>query len=161
MPTTPKGAPASVTFRTTLAQVPGKNPTGIVVPGGLIDELGHGKRPPVRVLLDGYEYRTTVGVMNGRQMVSVSSAVRQATGLVGGAEVDVTLTVDESPREAVVPDDLAAALDAASGTRAFFDGLSNSLRRFHIDNVNGAKAAETRQRRIDKAVELFRAGRPR
>jgi len=161
MPTTPKGAPASVTFRTTVAQVPGKNPTGIVVPAELIHELGHGKRPPVRVSLDGYEYRTTVGVMNGRQMVSVSSAVRQATGLVGGAEVDVTLTVDDSPREAVVPDDLAAALDAAPGTRAFFDGLANSLRRFHIDNVTGAKSPETRKRRIDKAVELFRAGRPR
>ena len=161
MPTTPKDAPASVTFRTTLSQVPGGNPTGIVVPEELIEQLGHGKRPPVRVSLDGYEYRTTVGVMNGRQMVSVSSAVRQATGLVGGTEVDVTLTVDDSPREAIVPDDLAAALDAAPGTRAFFDGLSNSLRRFHIDNVNGTKSPETRARRVDKAVALFRAGKPR
>jgi uncharacterized protein YdeI (YjbR/CyaY-like superfamily) len=48
-----------------------------------------------------------------------------------------------------------------SSTRTFFDGLSNSLRRYHIDNVNGAKTPETRQRRIDRAVETFRAGRPR
>lgn len=154
-------APASVTFRTTLAQAPGRNPTGIVVPRELIDELGRGKRPPVRVSLDGFEYRTTVGVMGGRSMVGVSSAVRAATGLNGGDDVEVTLTVDDSPRDAIAPDDLAAALDAAPGTRAFFEGLSNSLRRYHIDNVNGAKSPATRQRRIDRAVELFRAGTAR
>lgn len=161
MPTSRKDAPASVTFRTTLFQVPGRNPTGIVVPPDLIDELGCGKRPPVRVALDGYEYRTTVGMMNGEHMVGVSSAVRDATGLTAGADIEVTLTVDTSPRDAVVPGDLAAALDAAPGLRSFFDGLSNSLRRYHIDNVNGAKSADTRQRRIDKAVELFKVGRPR
>lgn len=161
MTASPKHAPESVTFRTTLSQAPGKNATGIVVPPELIDELGHGKRPPVRVSLDGHEFRTTVGVMNGQCMVSVSSAVRAATGLTAGDEVAVTLTVDDSPRDAVVPDDLAAALDAAPGTRAFFDGLSNSLRRYHIDNVNGAKSPDTRQRRIDKAVALFRAGKQR
>jgi uncharacterized protein YdeI (YjbR/CyaY-like superfamily) len=30
-----------------------------------------------------------------------------------------------------------------------------------VDTVNGAKTAETRQRRIEKAVALFRAGQKR
>ena len=58
-------------------------------------------------------------------------------------------------------DDFAAALTAAPGARAFFDGLSNSLQRYHIDNVNGAKTDDTRQRRIEKAVALFLAGKQR
>ena len=45
--------------------------------------------------------------------------------------------------------------------RQFFDGLSNSLQRYHVDNVNAAKAPETRKRRIDKAVALFVAGQQR
>jgi uncharacterized protein YdeI (YjbR/CyaY-like superfamily) len=45
--------------------------------------------------------------------------------------------------------------------RQFFDGLSSSLQRYHIDNVNAAKAPETRQRRIDKSVGLFLAGKQR
>ena len=44
---------------------------------------------------------------------------------------------------------------------AFFAKLSNSLQRYHIDNVNAAKSAETRQRRIEKAVSLFRDGKQR
>lgn len=152
-------APKSVTFQTTVA-ARGNN-TGIVVPDALIEALGAGKRPPVLVDLDGHEYRTTVGVMGGTAMVSVSAAVRSATGLAGGDPVRVTLTVADTPREVLVPDDLAAALatDAAAG--AFFAGLSNSLRRYHCDQVTGAKTPETRQRRIDKAVALFRAGRQR
>ena len=60
-----------------------------------------------------------------------------------------------------MPADFAAALDAAPGARAFFDGLSNSLQRYHVDNVKGAKTDETRQRRIEKSVALFLAGKQR
>ena len=60
-----------------------------------------------------------------------------------------------------MPDDLAAALAAEEGTAAFFATLSNSLQRFHVDSVNGAKSPETRRRRIDRAVGLFRDGKQR
>jgi hypothetical protein len=152
-------APNSVTFRTTLTAT--GNNTGIVVPDELIAELGAGKRPPVLVDLGGHEYRTTVGVMSGQSMVSVSAAVRKATGLAGGDPVTVTLTVADTPRAVEVPDDLAAALAADHTAGAFFAGLSNSLQRYHCDQVTGAKTAETRQRRIDKALALFREGRQR
>ena len=152
-------APKSVTFQTTVA-ARGNN-TGIEVPPELIEALGAGKRPPVLVDLDGHEYRTTVGVMGGTALVSVSAAVRKATGLSGGDPVTVTLTVADTPREVQVPADLAAALAADETAGAFFAGLSNSLQRYHCDQITGAKTAETRQRRIDKALTLFREGRQR
>jgi uncharacterized protein YdeI (YjbR/CyaY-like superfamily) len=43
----------------------------------------------------------------------------------------------------------------------FFATLSNSMQRYHVDNINAAKSADTRQRRIDKAVALFRDGKQR
>ncbi len=46
-------------------------------------------------------------------------------------------------------------------TRAFFDALPNSLQRFHIDNINGAKTEATRERRIDKSISLFLEGKKR
>jgi hypothetical protein len=149
----------TVTFETTLAA--SGNNTGIEVPAELVEQLGAGRRPPVAVDLDGYVYRSTVGVMGGRHMVSVSAAVRQATGLAAGDPVRVTLTLADAPREVDVPADLAAALAADERAGAFFATLSNSLQRYHVDAVNGARTAETRQRRIGKAVELFRAGRKR
>jgi hypothetical protein len=149
----------SVAFDTTVA-ANGSN-TGIVVPGELIERLGAGRRPAVIVNVNGYEYRNTVGVMGGRHMISVSAAVRKVAGLQAGDQVRVVLTLAEGPREVTVPDDLAAALSADQAAGEFFAKLPNSLQRYHVDNVNAAKTAETRQRRIDKAVSLFRQGKQR
>lgn len=143
----------SVTFETTLS-VSGKN-TGIAVPDDVMTQLGQGKRPPVLVSVNGYEYRSTIGVVQGRSMIGVSAAVRAATGLQGGDPIAVTLTVADTPREVDVPADFADAMEAKAPARQFFDGLSNSVQRYHVDSINAAKATETRQRRIDKAVGLF------
>jgi uncharacterized protein YdeI (YjbR/CyaY-like superfamily) len=99
--------------------------------------------------------------MGGKHMIGISAAVRAATGLKGGDPIRVVLTVADTPREVDVPADFAAALADAEGTAAFFAGLSNSLQRYHVDTINGAKTAETRQRRIEKAVGLFREGKQR
>lgn len=111
--------------------------------------------------VNGYEYRSTVAVMDGQYLLSLSAAVRAATGLVGGDAVRVTLRVATSPRTVDMPPDLAAALEAEETARHFFDGLPNSLQRYHADNVNAAKSPETRQRRIDKAIALFLEGKRR
>src|SRR6266487_6813670 len=100
--------PKSVTFETTVAA--SGNNTGIVVPGEVIEQLAAGRRPPVLVSVNGYEYRNTVAVMGGRHMISISAAVRSVTDLKGGDPIRVTLTVADTPREVNVPADFAAAL---------------------------------------------------
>ena len=151
--------PRSATFETTVTSI--GNNTGIEVPEEVLEQLGAGKRPPVLVDLGGYEYRTTAGVMGSRSMLSVSAAVRKATGLAGGDRVRVTLTVADTPREVGMPDDLAAALAADEQAGTFFAGLSNSLQRYHVEQVTAAKTPETRSRRIEKALALFREGKKR
>ena len=71
------------------------------------------------------------------------------------------LTVADTPREVELPPDFAAALAADEQAAAFFARLSNSLQRYHIDNVNAAKTDQTRHRRVEKAIALFRSGRQR
>jgi len=151
--------PASVEFDTTVAAA--GNNTGIVVPADAIERLGAGRRPAVVVNVNGYEYRNTVGIMGGRHMISISAAVRKQAGLKGGDPIHVTLTVAETPREVDVPGDFAAALAADPQARAFFEKLSNSLQRYHADTINAAKTTATRQRRIEKAISLFREGKQR
>jgi bifunctional DNA-binding transcriptional regulator/antitoxin component of YhaV-PrlF toxin-antitoxin module len=148
-----------LTFETTVTAT--GNNTGIVVPDEVVERLGAGRRPPVLVNVNGYDYRSTVGIVDGKHMVSISAAIRKETGLKGGDPVTVTLRVATSPREIEVPADLAAALASDGAANEFFATLSNSLQRFHVDNINGAKTEETRQRRIAKAISLFRAGKPR
>ena len=150
---------ASIEFDTTVTAI--GNNTGIVVPDDVIEQLGAGRRPALIVNVNGYEYRSTAGVMGGKSMISISAAVRNETGLKGGDPVHVTLTVADTPRVVEVPDDFAAALAAEPGAKAFFEKLSNSLQRYHADNINAAKTAETRHRRIEKAISLFQAGKQR
>ena len=147
------------TFETTLTAM--GNNTGIVVPPEVMEQLAAGRRPAVVVRVNGYEYRNTVGVMGGRSLISVSAAVRKETGLKGGDPIKVELTVADGPREVVVPGDFAAALAEDKAAGEFFAKLSNSLQRYHVDNINSAKSDETRRRRIDKAVDLFREGKQR
>jgi hypothetical protein len=59
-------------------------------------------------------------------MISVSAAVRAATGLKGGDPVHVTLTVADSPPEVTIPADFAAALAADEQAGAFFGKLSKA-----------------------------------
>lgn len=155
---TTSGAP-SVSFSTTLSSF--GNNTGIEVPPAVIEQLGAGQRPPVLVDVNGHQFRSTVGVMKGKHLVGVSSAIRKETGLQGGDTIDVTLTLATTPREVDVPADFAAALAGAPGASEFFGSLSNSLQRYHVDSITGAKTDETRQRRIEKSVTLFLAGKQR
>jgi len=147
-------------FRTTILTT-GKTTAGIEVPEEAVLALGAGKRPPVRVTINGYTYRNTVAVMNGTYMIGVSNEHRAASGLKGGDIVDVELELDTAPREVIVPPDLDAALTAEPAARATFDRLSYSNRSWHVLQADGATTDETRRRRIAKSIEALREGRTR
>lgn len=142
-------------FTTTVLQAR-KTATGLPVPPEVVAALGAGGRPAVVVTIDGgYTYRSTIGVMGGQSLIPLSAEHRTAAGVAAGDSVEVTLEVDTLPRSVEVPDDLASAFEEA-GVRAAFETLSNSRQRALVDPVVQAKAPETRQRRIDKAVESLR-----
>ena len=147
-------------FRTRILQS-GKTATGIRIPDEIVEGLGAGRRPPVRVTIGGYTYRSTVAVMGEAYMVGVNADNRAAAGVKGGDEVDVEIELDTAPREINVPPDLAAALDAEPIARRTFDGLSNSNKSWHVLQVDGARTDETRQRRIARSVAALKDGRPR
>jgi hypothetical protein len=147
-------------FHTTILQA-GKTATGIRIPDEIVEALGAGRKPPIRVTINGYTYRSTVAVMGGDYMVGVNADNRAGAGVAGGDEVDVDIELDTAPREVSVPADLAAALDAEPAARRTFDALSYSNKSWHTLQAEGAKTDETRQRRIARSVEILREGRPR
>jgi hypothetical protein len=142
-----------------LIQLGGKTATGMVVPPEVVAGLGSSKRPAVRVTIGSYTYRSAVASMGGQFLLPVSAEVREGAGVAAGDEVDVELELDTAPRELTLPDDLVAALARDAEARKFFDGLSYSNKRRITIPIEGAKAAETRQRRIEKAVALLHEGR--
>ena len=144
------------TFKTTVLQAQDMNATGIVVPEAVVEKLGTGKRPKVRVTLNGYTYRSTVAVMGGQFMLPLAAEHRAKAGVAGGDKVTVTLELDTAPRDVEVPKDLAAALKKA-GARTAFDALAFTHRKEHVRAIEEAKAPETRARRIEKAVQMVLA----
>ena len=147
-------------FRTTVLQA-GKTATGIEIPDDVVAALGSGKRPAVKVTINGFTYRSSIATVSGKSMVGVSAENRAGAGVAGGDEVDVDIELDTAPREVTLPEDLAAALAAEPKARETFEKLSNSNKGWHVLQVTGAKTDETRQRRIAKSIETLKAGRPR
>lgn len=138
-------------FRTKILQA-GKTATGIELPTKIVEALGAGKRPPIRVTINGYTYRSTVAVMGGKFMVGVSADVREAASVAGGNVVDVEVELDTAPREVTVPPELLKALARNPDAKRFFDQLSYSKKRLYTVPIEKAKTDETRQRNLDKAI---------
>ena len=97
-------------FRTTLLQS-GKTATGIKIPDQIIGELNAGKKPPVKVTINGFTYRSTVAVMGGAFMVGVSAENRAGANVNGGDQIDVTIELDTEPRAVEIPVEFKKALD--------------------------------------------------
>ena len=145
-------------FRTTV-ELGGATATGLPVPAEVVEALGSGKKPAVRVTIGGHTYRSTVASRGGVYLVPLSRENRTAAGVKAGDDVDVDLELDDQPREVAVPEDLAAALAGDDAARATFEALPYSHRQRHVLAIEGAKAPETRQRRVAKALEMLREGR--
>lgn len=134
----------------------GKTATGIRVPAEVVEGLASGKRPPVCVTINGYTYRSTVAPMGGEFLLPVSAEHREQAGIVAGDEVEVEVELDTAPREVAVPSDLRDALEHDTGARQRFEGLSKSAKQRIVLSIEGAKTAETRLRRITKAINELR-----
>jgi hypothetical protein len=145
-----------IIFHTTILQT-GKNTAGIQVPEEIIEKLGAGKRPLVRVTINKYTYRSAVAVMGGKYMISFNPEHRKASGVQGGDETDVTLELDLEPRTVEIPTDLKEALIKANALNAF-ERSAPSMKKEYVRQVAEAKAQETRERRITKIAEKLGTG---
>jgi len=137
----------------------GKTATGIRVPAKVVESLGPSRRPAVRFTINGYTYRSSVASLGGVFMVGISAEVRSRARIAAGDQVDVDIELDTEPREITVPSDFAAALKRDADAKRFFDTLSYSNKRRFVLSIEGAKTAETRQRRIANAIDRLLEGR--
>jgi hypothetical protein len=129
---------------------------GLEIPPEVVEALGGGKRPPVTITIGGHSWRSRVALMRGRYLLGLSTANRQAAGVVTGDEVEVEVELDTEPRVVVEPADFARALDADPVARAVYDRLSSSRKRQHVLAIDRAKKAETRKQRIKTALATLR-----
>jgi hypothetical protein len=143
-------------FRTKVLTA-GKTATGIQIPDEVIAKLAAGRKPAVKITINGFTYRSTVAVMGGRFMVGINADNREKAKVAGGDTIDVRVELDTAVREVAVPADFQQVLARNPKMKTLFDGLSYTKRRVIVEGIVGAKTAETRERRIDKAVRELEA----
>jgi hypothetical protein len=139
----------------------GKTATGITVPPEVIDSLGAGKRPAVLVTINGYTFSTTIGSMKGAFKIPVSAERRELVNASAGDAVHVEVVLDAGPAEIDVPFDLADALATDPAAAEFFAGLTASQRKGFVVPIEDAKTADTRARRVDRAMTALKARQKR
>ena len=149
-------------LRFTTQLQPRGNASAVVLDDDQVAVVGEGaKRFPVVATVNGYTWRTSVTRMKGEFLLGLSREVRDGTGAQIGDEVEVTVELDQAPREVEVPGALAAALAADPDASATFDRLAFTHRKEYARWVAEAKRDETRQRRVEQAVEMIRSGQTR
>jgi hypothetical protein len=124
--------------------------------------VGEGaKRFPVVATVNGYTWRTSVARMGGEFRVGLSKEVRQGASVEAGDDVEVRLELDAAPREVEVPAALAAALASDPQAKASFERMAFTHRKEYARWIAEAKKDETRQRRVEQALVMIRAGKSR
>jgi hypothetical protein len=141
-------------FKTVLLQA-GKTATGIEIPAEIIEKLGGGKKPLVKVTINGFTYRSAVAVMSGAFMVGVNAENRESAKVKGGDKIEVGIELDTEERVIEVPVEFQKILSKNSVAKKKFDTLSNSKKKALVIPIANAKTDETRNRNIEKALAIL------
>jgi Bacteriocin-protection, YdeI or OmpD-Associated/Domain of unknown function (DUF1905) len=146
----------AITFRGVFQDQSG---SAVEVPPEIIEALGSGKRPPVKVSVNGVELRTTIAVYGGHYYVGFRREIREAAKLKPGDSVELSIELDGQPRLVEVPDDFEAALAKDPEARRVFTNLSFTNRNEYVRWVLSARRPATRERRVAQAAGLLKSGR--
>lgn len=139
----------------TILLTAGKTATGIKIPDDIIDKLGGGKKPLVKVTINNFTYRSAVAVMGAAYMVGVNAENREAAKVKGGDKINVTIELDTEERIVEVPAEFQKMLNKNTAAKKMFETLSNSKKKALIIPVANAKTDETRNRNIEKAMKAL------
>lgn len=132
------------------------NTTGIQVPEDILEQLNGGKKPLVKVTLNGYTYRSAVGKMDGEFMISLSAENRTNANVQGGQTLEVTIELDNEPRTVELPEELQAEFDRNEDAKTAYEKLAPSRKKALVLFINEAKTDETRKKRIEKAINSLK-----
>ena len=112
---------------------------------------------PVKVTINGYTWRSTVGNRGGQQYIVVNAEARRSAGVKAGDVVTITLEPDAERREIEIPLPLQRALGTKLTQK--LNGLSFTHKKEFIVWYSEAKKDDTRARRVQKMRQMLSTGK--
>jgi uncharacterized protein YdeI (YjbR/CyaY-like superfamily) len=112
---------------------------------------------PVKVTINGYTWRSTVGNRGGQQYIVVNAEARRTAGVKAGDLVTITIEPDTEKREIEIPLELRKKL----GTKFIqkLNGLSFTHKKEFVVWYSEAKKEDTCARRLEKMKQMLSAGK--
>lgn len=138
---------------------PGSKAAYVQVPAALASVFGSRARVPVRITLRGHSFLASLGPRgDGDFYVVVNEKMRKTAGVSAGDTVAMRIVRDDTPREVEPPPDLTSALAGDPEAEVGWAKLPFSRRDEMVSWIGSAKRTETRERRVETAVERLRTG---
>jgi hypothetical protein len=148
-------------FTSMLVRPPGVGTwTYLSIPLELSASFGSKGQVKVKGTINGVSFRSTaLPKGDGSHYLVVAKKIRDQIGATQGDSVIVQLELDAEERRVDIPEDIKQALDSHPQAQSFFSSLSYSQQKIYLDWIMSARQAQTRQRRIKKALLLLSQGK--
>ena len=128
----------------------------VEIPFDVEKEFGS-KRPKVKAMIEGAEYRgTLVRMASEHHMLLILKGIREQIGKTFGDEIKVIVELDAEPRIVEIPKDLIKEFKKDKQAKTLFDKLSYTHQKEYVRWIEEAKKEETRQTRIIKTIEMLK-----
>jgi hypothetical protein len=112
---------------------------------------------PVKVTINGYTWRSTVGNRGGQQYIVVNAEARRCAGVKARDFVNIAIEPDAEKREIDIPAPLQKALGAKLTQK--LNSLSFTHKKEFIVWYSEAKKEDTRARRVEKMKQMLATGK--
>lgn len=133
--------------------------TYLDIPKEMMARFGKKGQVKVKGTVNGYFFRSSARPHgDGTHYLVINKTIREAIGAVQGNTVLVILQPDLEERKVTPPEDLLKALDGNQKARSAFQSLSYSHQKQYVEWIVSARQANTREKRIAKAIEMLPLG---
>jgi hypothetical protein len=124
-----------------------------------VEEKFGSKRPKVKALINGYPYRSSLFRMKTtHHLLGVRKDIRDALQVQVGDVLTIEVELDTEERIVEIPPYFMEIL-IGENLLSQFENLSFTHRREYVGWIAEAKKSETRERRLDKAIQALRTGK--
>ena len=143
-------------FNAEIKKIEGKDGAYIEIPFD-VEEVYGAKRVKVKATFDGVEYRGSIVKMGlPCYIIGITKEIRKNIEKEPGDIIEVTIEKDEEDRVVEIPTDFKERIELDNNIKEFWNTLSFSLQKKYVTWITSAKKEDTRNKRIDTAIEKLK-----
>jgi Bacteriocin-protection, YdeI or OmpD-Associated/Domain of unknown function (DUF1905) len=145
-------------FKIKLLGEAGSEVAALKPPFDVVEVFQRKGRVPVKGTIDGFPFRSSLMNMGDGHMMVINTQLRAGAQCKAGDTVTVVMELDEGKRIVELPADLKKIIDRDPKAREFWPKLSFTHQKEYVQEIEGAKRPETREKRIASMMEALHKG---